>query len=108
MLMRRAIEMIWIMAMLGILPGATLWAAGLAPARTENVPLASSLQLVNVIAVRGGGVDGTVHPGDWRWHRASRVRVLPGRTTAKRPPVLWHFEFAGSAALLSRPQSRAM
>ena len=45
------VVMIGILAMIGISLAATLWAAGPAAARAEDVPLASSLQLESVMLV---------------------------------------------------------
>ena len=73
MRMRHAIStMIGILAMLGILPGTTLWAPGPAAARAEDVPLASSLQLESVMLVGGGASAGPFIPviGDGTAHLA--------------------------------------
>ena len=73
MRMRHAIStMIGILAMLGILPGTTLWAPGPAAARAEDVPLASSLQLESVMLVGGWASAGPFIPviGDGTAHLA--------------------------------------
>lgn len=78
MRMRRAvfamigILMIGILAMIGILLAATVWAAGPAAARAEDVPLASSLQLESVMLVGGWASAGPFIPviGDGTAHLA--------------------------------------
>jgi hypothetical protein len=73
MRMRHAIfATLGILSMLGILPGATLWAPGPAVARAEDVPLASSLQLESVMLVGGWASAGPFIPviGDGTAHLA--------------------------------------